>query len=260
LLILSCEFLNFCRKPVFEIHVTDFNSFMQFFLSTRSVASLAAAMGGIRSFFRRMQEAGFLKANPAAVVRLPKMHSTDRALNVLTRALTFDEVDTVMAYLAKNASLRNLALFFLLARMGLRASEVTALSWGDMKQVQYQWVLLVQGKGKKARMVALPEEGVRLLLDYRRIEFGVPRESSLPFGMKTLPIFSAYRLKTQRLTRHGIFRLIAQIGQKSLTRRLSPHDLRSAPLNSDRCDSYSPIGGEHICPSERIMPRRSKPG
>jgi site-specific recombinase XerD len=222
-----CEFLNFCQKPVSEIRVVDLNSFMQFFLgSGRIETSLAAAMGGVRSFFRRMHEAGFLKANPAAVVRLPKIHRTDRALNVLTRALPFAEVDQVMTHLSRHGSLRNMAVFYVMARLGLRASEVTALSWGDMVQVQSQWVLSVQGKGKKARMVALPEEGVRLLLEYRRIEFGVNLESSLPFGMRTLPIISAYHTKTSRLTRHGIFRMIAQIGQKALARKLSPHDLR----------------------------------
>ena len=36
-------------------------------------------------------------------------------------------------------------------------------------------------------------------------------------------------------------------------------ELRSAPQKSDRCDSYSTRRGEHTCPSERIMPRLSRP-
>jgi integrase len=222
-----CEFLNYCQKPIPEIRVVDLNSYIQFFLASgRTEASLAAAMGGVRSFFRRMHGSGFIKANPAAVVRLPKIHKTDRALNILTRALTFDEVETVMTHLARHGSLRDLAIFYVMARLGLRASEATALSWGDMLQVQNQWVLSVQGKGKKARMVALPKEGQKLLLDYRRVVYGVQQETALPFGMKFLPIFSPYDLKTARLTRHGIFRLIVQIGKKILNRKLSPHDLR----------------------------------
>ena len=35
--------------------------------------------------------------------------------------------------------------------------------------------------------------------------------------------------------------------------------LRGAPQKSDRCDSYSTRRGEHTCPSERIMPRLSRP-
>ena len=34
---------------------------------------------------------------------------------------------------------------------------------------------------------------------------------------------------------------------------------RGAPQKSDRCDSYSTRRGEHTCPSERIMPRLSRP-
>lgn len=35
--------------------------------------------------------------------------------------------------------------------------------------------------------------------------------------------------------------------------------VRGAPQKSDRCDSYSTRRGEHTCPSERIMPRLSRP-
>ena len=35
--------------------------------------------------------------------------------------------------------------------------------------------------------------------------------------------------------------------------------IRGAPQKSDRCDSYSTRRGEHTCPSERIMPRLSRP-
>ena len=34
---------------------------------------------------------------------------------------------------------------------------------------------------------------------------------------------------------------------------------RGTPQKSDRCDSYSTRRGEHTCPSERIMPRLSRP-
>lgn len=232
-----CAFLNFCARPFQSVKVWNVNDYVNS-LVERGLrdSTVATAMGGVRSFYSTMHLAGFIQTNPTQLVKIPKRHKTAVIAGILAKALSYDDVDHTVEFLkqecldrqvlGKKTKIRNLCLFYIMARMGLRVTEVCDLSWGDMQLVQNQWGLAVHGKGRKLRFVAMPDNGLELLRIFLQSEFDVQSERVIPYGLRSLPIFSRLSNKSKRMGRHGIYHCIKKIGSKALDRHLHPHALR----------------------------------
>lgn len=223
-----CKFLNFCQKSFVYVTVWDSDAFVKDLQGRGcSPSTLATVMGGIRSFFKRMVGLGFLQTNPTELVRIPKIHDSEKIANVLERALSFEEVERVVAYLKEKGSMRDLALFYVMARAGLRAEEACSLVWADMQFLQGKWALNILGKGRKRRVVVPSSETIRYLLVYRRVEFLVEEQvDHHPSIVAPLPIFSHFNDKSRRMSRQNINRIMARLVAKTGLRHFSPHDLR----------------------------------
>jgi site-specific recombinase XerD len=236
-----CCFLNFLEKEFYSVTVADVDDYVAQLHSTgRARTSVRAAIGGIRAFFRRMHVYGLCPVNPSAVVKAPKRHQSELIGTIVMRSLSFAEVEHTLLYLKKAGNLRNLTLFYFLARLGLRASEACALRWRSQVKRKGQWVVNIQGKGRKTRTVLLPDEGVGYMLDLREQRFGIGHDADLPEACLGLPLFGHSYDASRPIKRHALNWWLKTLHAKAGLRKTSPHDLRHTCL-THLCELRVPL-------------------
>jgi integrase/recombinase XerC len=135
-------------------------------LSRRGLArrSIARKLSAIRSFFRHLHREEIVEANPARVVRSPKLERH------LPAWLTREETDRLFA-LAENRSaeggfhgIRDHAIVELFYATGIRLSELHSLDVADVDLVGD--LIKVRGKGRKERIVPVGRAAVQALRRY----------------------------------------------------------------------------------------------
>jgi site-specific recombinase XerD len=124
--------------------------------------SIARRVSTARSFYKWLRLAGALTDDPLANVRGPKQARR------LPHALTLEDITNVIAAADgdRPADLRDRALLEVMYACGLRVSEASGLSLGDV-DLDHN-ALLVHGKGNKQRMVLMGEPARRALERYLR--------------------------------------------------------------------------------------------
>lgn len=143
---LFADFLAARRLDLFAADTTAIRAFLgsRYRLDGRSTQ--ARRLSALRSFYRYLQKAGLVKANPALALPTPR-----RAQHQPTTL----EVDQVSAFLEGIEDVQERALFELLYASGLRVSECTGL---DLEDVDLACRLVrVMGKGGKERLVPFGE-------------------------------------------------------------------------------------------------------
>lgn len=126
----------------------------------------------VRLFFRWLSRQGFLLANPASELQLPKLPQR------LPRAvLTVEEVEAVLARpdVATPEGLRDRAMLEVLYATGLRRAELAGLSLFDV-DASRGTVFVREGKGRKDSVVPLGERALAWCLKY--VEEGRPKLAS----------------------------------------------------------------------------------
>jgi integrase/recombinase XerD len=191
--------------------------------------SAARKLSCLRGFYKWLLLDRRIHHDPTVNIESPK------AWKVLPKSLAEPEVNEMLERAAMNAShpqanataLRDCAILELLYAGGLRVSEVTALSTGDLAldagRVQ------VRGKGDKERIVPLGNSAVKAIETYLRE--GRPHLARISTNRKTgaarqeLPKQDATRLflslRGMPLTRQWIWHLV-----KASNNHASPHRLR----------------------------------
>jgi integrase/recombinase XerC len=113
---------------------------------------------------------------------------------------------------------RDEAIVLLMLDTGIRVSELAALTWGDVDLSAHY--AIVQGKGRKTRMVPIGREVTKALWAYSREH---------PLDV-TRPLFPSDRGWTAGgpLTRSGLLQLIRRLGKAARidSARCSPHTFR----------------------------------
>jgi site-specific recombinase XerD len=126
--------------------------------------------------------------------------------------------DDLREFFAVIDSPRDLAMFTLMLRCGLRIGEVAKLELSDLYLSEDTPRMLVRGKGSRQRVAYLSEQAVRVLREYLATRPTVPCES----------VFLSYQLKG--LTTHSIhMRLLHYRELAGLT--LTCHRLRHSFAN-----------------------------
>ncbi|HNB23722.1 MAG TPA: tyrosine-type recombinase/integrase [Candidatus Melainabacteria bacterium] len=108
----------------------------------------------LRSFLSYLQYRGFIDNNLAfAVPRVAQVSNL-----ALPKALSHAEIDQLIAHCSGSTplQLRDRAMFLLLARLGLRASEVVSLTLDDIDWQNGS--IIVRGKGRRWARMPLPVE------------------------------------------------------------------------------------------------------
>ena len=136
-----------------------------------SAASRRYALVVLSGLFDWLVSARYLTANPWRLVN--RKIADDRFAELDSRAFTPQAWDALHAFLASSQvsppSPARERIAFLLAfgeATGLRASELVSATLGDFRKVKRGWVLQVQGKGGKARVVAVPGQAAQAVHQY----------------------------------------------------------------------------------------------
>jgi site-specific recombinase XerD len=143
----------------------------------------------LRSFFQFARYRGDITADLAAAV--PSVAGW--SMNAIPRAIPADEVRKLMSRVDRRSAKgrRDYAILLLLARLGLRSSEVTFLDLDDI-----DWAagcLTVRGKGRHTRL-PLPAEVGTAIVAYLR--YGRPRSTSRRLFLRHRAPFHGFRSPT----------------------------------------------------------------
>ena len=130
-----------------------------------SPGTLQALASALRSFGRFLQFSG--RSPHALTSALPRIASPGRAclpdyLKPEELIALLESIDTT-----NPSGLRNYSIVLCLARLGLRASEVAALT---LEQIQWRTgvIILGGGKGRRERQLPLPQDVGKAITDYLR--------------------------------------------------------------------------------------------
>ena len=106
-------------------------------------------LGSLQRFFSHLCKSGYLQANPASDLELPR-----KPYQILPKALNDEELKAVMGLhdVTDVMGLRDRTMLELLYATGIRRSELVALDVSDVDRVQAS-VYIRKGKGGKGRLL-----------------------------------------------------------------------------------------------------------
>jgi integrase/recombinase XerD len=145
-----------------QIRASDIVKFLQQLVTRKPPLRDKTLSSHLRNFFRYLFKIGKTTSNLAIGVpmvaqrygtRLPR-HLTTEQVDILVRAVRTDTA----------GGRRNYAMVMLLARLGLRATEVTAMQLDDIDWRSGE--VIVRGKGNRHDRVPLPPDVGEALADY----------------------------------------------------------------------------------------------
>ena len=118
----------------------------------------------LRSFFRFLRQQALITIDLTQCVPTPAR----RRLSTLPKFINADDVERLLHCVDQKTpeGLRNYAILQLLARLGLRAAEVTALTLNDLDWDAGE--IIVRGKGGRCDRLPLPDEVGQALANYLR--------------------------------------------------------------------------------------------
>jgi len=167
------RFIEYCGDmPVQDVsreHVQDW--MVAAFSQGLSATTLARRLSALRGLLDVSMQAGWCERNVAAGIRPPKQPKR------LPRTLPPEQTSRMMQATEAASEARDLAIFGVMYGCGLRVSEAVGLNLQDVCLEGQE--LRVFGKGKKERVVPIPEGVIRLLQGYLERRNGSPSESAL---------------------------------------------------------------------------------
>jgi integrase/recombinase XerD len=196
-----------------RLSAADVTAFVSRECPARSVGSAKILVTGLRSLLRYLHLCGLTANGLAAVVPavagwrgspLPRGIESSQA-----RAL----VDSPDRRTAKGR--RDHAILALLARLGLRACEVTALELSDIDWRHGE--LAVRGKGNRHERLPLPADVGEAIASY--LQRGRPR-------VDHRKVFVRSRAPLSGIASTGVNRIVATASARSGVEQVSPHQLR----------------------------------
>lgn len=204
------------RDALLQVHALKLGDLTSFIIGlTRSAPGRAGlARSALRSFFRFLQVRGLVEHNVSE--GLPRV--TRWRLSPLPDRLNRDEVARLLKFhdRSKNVGMRNYAILLVLVRLGLRASEVCALTLDDV-----DWrggTVIVHGKGGRQDRLPLPRDVGKALATYLR--------EARPVS-ESRRVFLTHRAPRRPLVRAGVGTVVARaLRRTGLRQRGSAHLLR----------------------------------
>lgn len=209
---------EFCRERGLDLLEIEEGRLHEFLASLRDLdigaRSQARIISGIRGFYRYLVLEGRIEINPAELLDPPRltMH--------LPEVLSVEEIDSMIRAIPreKDEATRNEAIIEMLYGSGLRVSELVTMRLSHLNLDE--GFLLVEGKGRKERIVPVSPRAVSLirewLEDRARLNIA-PEASDLVFLNR----------RGRGLTRVMIFYIVKDLAERAgIERSISPHTLR----------------------------------
>ncbi len=181
----------------------------------------------LRSLFEYMFKNGFVEANIATLVTLPKVHEkpilrleADEMKKMLDAVYTGDGLSDHQKKVSENTKKRDLAIILTFLGTGIRVSECVGINLDDIDMENKAFV--VTRKGGDQSMLYMPDTVAEAIEDYlqERMEI-VPVE-----GHENALFLS---LQRKRITQRAVQNLVKKYAliAAPLKKRISPHKLRS---------------------------------
>ena len=202
----SRQFLEFTGKELKEVMVEDILLWLESFqLRGASQNTVNNKLGSIKSLFGFGVKTGYLRANPASMIK------TIKAKDTLHERILVEKDVKKLIDAAKND--RDRCILIMLYLLGLRISELVGLDWSDFEQIgDCEIAVTILGKGSKTRTLLIGN------LFYSELR-------QLPKSDKCEAVFIS-RLKN-RLDRHAIHRMIKDAAYRAeVNPNVSAHWLR----------------------------------
>jgi integrase/recombinase XerC len=138
--------------------------------------SIRRRIAAIRALFRFLTKEGLLAANPARLLRIPKI--PQRLPQVITAEQANGIIEGSLGVQPERPyPTRDRAILELLYGCGVRVSELAGLDLQDLDMSE-RW-LRVRGKGRKERQVPIPGKSAESLLSWLKVRAGDPRETAV---------------------------------------------------------------------------------
>jgi integrase/recombinase XerC len=176
-------------------------------------SSIGRKLAAIRAFFAWLVRTGQITTNPAELVATPKREQH------LPFHLNIDQAVTLVEgpdHAAEDEPFndRDAAILELLYSSGLRVSELTGLSIGDLDQAG--GTVRVMGKGSKERIVPVGTAALTAVRRYLGQRNNPPEEAPLFLGSRG-----------ERINRRTVARIVRRWSSRiAAFRSISPHTLR----------------------------------
>ncbi len=182
----------------------------------REASSIARHLSSLRGYFLYLQDEGLLAQDPVMGIQAP------RRQRYKPTSLTRHEIETLYNHMEENifagrkGALRDFCLIDLLYGVGLRISEATHLRLDQLRLDES--VVLVEGKGKKQRLVPLGNPVARSIKEYMEKERRTKDNKSdiLVRNGRGMP-----------LSRMGAWKIVQRLClEAGITLAVSPHTFR----------------------------------
>ncbi|WP_229467237.1 tyrosine-type recombinase/integrase [Massilia sp. Mn16-1_5] len=200
------RFLTWCReeakKTLSQLNVADLNAYKEFlrnpppdwisktkwprsdpryrpFTGPLSDPSRRQAMIAVKGLLAFAEQTGYLRRNPAALVRNVRTPVASRITRYLTPEAIALAIETVSKRVpdspaAAQRRARDRFLLIAFAHTGARLNELVSANMGDIySEGKNRWWLDVMGKGNKPRRLPVPADMLEAFRAYRET-FGLP--------------------------------------------------------------------------------------
>jgi integrase/recombinase XerD len=203
-----------------------------------AISTISRKLATLKSLFSFALQLGLIKVNPTTMLKLPTPKNT-----LPERILTSSQV---MKMINLTTNRRDRILVRLLYTTGARVSEITKLTWRDVKKQDNNTASVnIWGKGSKSRVVLISQEMWSLLQELRE-------------GGLDTPVFVSR--KGGHLDPSQVHRIIRAAAERAgIEGNVSPHWLRHSHA-SHSLDQGAPIqlvqkslGHSQITTTERYL-------
>ena len=208
----------------------------------RAASTVARSAVSLRGLYRFLVAEDMAPADPAAVLDVPRTPAG------LPRALRRDQVEQLLASPVGDSPLvrRDRAMLEVLYGMGLRASELTALSLGDVDLDER--LMRVWGKGGKERVVPVGRHAAHAVGEWLS---GAGRGALEPAAWRSRDDAVALFLnnRARRITRQGVWLIVRRHGDRV---GLGPDQLSTHVLRHS-CATHMLDGGADIRSVQELL-------
>jgi integrase/recombinase XerD len=183
----------------------------------------------LRTFFRWLRDEGLIATNPAEGVRFLKPRRVSG-----TEGFTDEEVRRILALpdVHRRTGAQHFAILMTLFHCGLRRGELCALRTSRISEERGHWILKLQGKGNRERIVVLVPEVYRAIRHHMRMN----GKSFVRDEWLFSPVRNNRTGETGKpLDPSMVFWLVRRYArQAGVVKRVSPHSCRATAISHAR--------------------------
>lgn len=207
----------FDSKGIKEIKYFDLRKYLAHLkTSDYSKSTIARKVSVLRSWFKFLQQDGYIKGNPASSLSTPRIDKK------LPKFLSEKEVGSLLEISPETLlDYRDKALLEVLYSTGIRVTELVNLDIDDVDFIG--GIIKVKGKGSKERLVPIGDKALVSIREYleERSKNGIPTNKS---GKKSALFLNKNK---SRISARSVRRIMNKhILRTSRKKDISPHSLR----------------------------------